>query len=344
MDAGSRWGILSNGEWAHRYRLSNDAGVEAQLSDYGATIVSIATPDRDGTPGEVTLGHSSLGGYLGSRAYFGCVVGRYANRIRDGMFTLDEVTHMVTRNHGRHHLHGGLRGFDKVFWNLEEASSSGASFSYLSRDGEEGYPGNLEARVTYTLNERSELRIVYEAKTDEATVVNLTNHTYFNLAGGGDVLGHVLSLDADSYTPADADLLPTGVVAPVEGTPLDFREPKRVGRGMGSAHPQMRVAGGYDHNYVLNGSGFRRVAKLAEPVCGRSLEVYTTQPGLQLYTGNFLDGSDIGRDGVPYLKHGGLCLETQHYPDSPNHPEYPSTALRPGEAYNQETVFRFTVE
>jgi aldose 1-epimerase len=271
-------------------------------------------------------------------------VGRYANRIRDGVFTLDGVTRRVTRNHGRHHLHGGLRGFDKVIWNLEEASPSGASFSYLSKDGEEGYPGNLEARVTYTLNERSELGVVYEATTDKATVVNLTNHTYFNLAGEGDVLGHVLRLDADRYTPADTDLLPIGGVAPVEGTPLDFREPKKVGRGMGSAHPQMHVAGGYDHNYVLNGSGLRRVARLVDPGCGRALEVYTTQPGLQLYTGNFLDGSDAGRDGAPYLKHGGICLETQHYPDSPNHPEYPSTALRPGETYNQETVFRFTVE
>ena len=314
------------------------------LSDYGATILSIMAPDRDGAPGEVTLGHSSLGGYLGSRAYFGCVVGRYANRIRDGMFTLDGVACRVTRNHGRHHLHGGLRGFDKVLWSLKEAGPSGASFSYLSRDGEEGYPGNLEARVTYTLNDRSKLRVVYEAKTDKATVVNLTNHTYFNLAGGGDVLSHMLSLDADSYTPADADLLPTGEVAPVEGTLLDFRTPKRVGRDMVSAHPQMRAAGGYDHNYVLNGSGLRRVARLAEPLSGRALEVHTTQPGLQLYTGNFLDGSDLGRDGSPYPRHSGLCLETQHYPDSPNHPEYPSTALRPGEAYKQETVFRFTVE
>ncbi len=344
MDTGSQWGRLPSGEWAHRYRLSNDAGVEVHLSDCGATIISIAAPDRDGAPGEVTLGHSSLGGHLGSKAYFGCVVGRYANRIRDGVFTLDGVVRRVTRNHGRHHLHGGLRGFDKVLWSLEEANPSRASFSYLSRDGEEGYPGNLEARVTYKLNEKSELRVVYEATTDKATVVNLTNHTYFNLAGGGDILGHVLRLDADRYTPADADLLPTGGAAPVEGTTLDFREPKRVGRDIGSAHPQMRAAGGYDHNYVLNGSGLRRVARLVEPICGRALEVYTTQPGLQLYTGNFLDGSDLGRDGAPYLKHSGLCLETQHYPDSPNHPEYPSTALRPGETYNQETVFRFTVE
>jgi len=344
MESGSRWGRLPGGEWAHRYRLSNDADVEVQLSDYGATILSIAAPDREGTPGVVTLGHQSLGGYLGSKAYFGCVVGRYANRIRDGVFTLDGVTRRVTRNHGRHHLHGGLRGFDKVLWGLEEASSSRVSFSYLSGDGEEGYTGNLEARVTYTLNERNELGVLYEATTDKATVVNLTNHTYFNLAGGGDILGHVFRLDADSYTPADADLLPIGGVAPVEGTPLDFREPKKVGRDMGSSYPQMRLAGGYDHNYVLNGSGLRRVARLAEPLSGRALEVYTTQPGLQLYTGNFLDGSELGRDDTPCLRHSGLCLETQHYPDSPNHQEYPSTALRPREAYKQATVFRFTVE
>ena len=341
--SGRTWGRLPEGRRAHLYRLADGSGCEVEVSDYGATITSVAVPNRKGIQGEVTLGHSDLAGYLGSKVYLGCVVGRYANRIRSGRFTLDGEEHNVTRNHGAHHLHGGRRGFDKVLWSLGSTSGSHASFSYLSVDGEEGYVGNLRAKVTYTLRGGA-LKVTYTAVADRPTVVNLTNHAYWNLVGGGDVLGHVLRIDADSYTPTDGDLIPLGVVAPVQGTPLDFRAQKLIGEGMRSGHPETTSAGGYDHNYVLNGSGLRLVAELSEPGSGRAMEVYTTQPGLQLYTGNFLDGSEAGRGGLPLLKHQGLCLETQHFPDSPNHPGFPSTVLRPGETFFEETMFRFRVE
>jgi aldose 1-epimerase len=337
------WGRLPDGGRAHLYRLADGDGCEVEVSDYGATITSVMVPDEEGALGEVTLGHSDLEGYLGSKVYLGCVVGRYANRIRDGLFALDGEEYSVTRNHGAHHLHGGRRGFDKVLWSLDSASGSHASFSYLSADGEEGYPGNLRAKVEYTLRGRA-LSITYTAVTDSPTVVNLTNHTYWNLAGRGDVLSHVLRINADSYTPSDGDLIPIGVIAPVRGTPLDLRVPMCLGDGLNSNHPEVLSTGGYDHNYVLNGLGLRLVAELSEPSSGRTMEVYTTQPGLQLYTGNFLDGSEAGRGGLPLLRHHGLCLETQHFPDSPNHPGFPSTVLRRGETFFEETMFRFRVE
>ena len=343
MKSGERWERLPDGGWAHRVTLVNGDGCRVTVTDYGATVTSMMAPDRDGVIGEVALGFNDLESYLRSRAYFGCTVGRYANRIREGRFTLDGVEHNVTRNHGRHHLHGGLRGFDKVLWRVEEADESSVALSYRSVDGEEGYSGQLNATVCFSLTDRDELEISYKATTDRPTIINLTNHTYFNLAGVGDVLGHVLELNADSYTPADEDLLPSGEVAQVKGTPLDFFEPKKVGRDIGSKHAQMLLAGGYDHNYVLRGSGLRRAATLSDPMTGRVMDVRTTQPGLQLYTGNFLDGAERGRWGEPTLKHSGLCLETQHYPDSPNHPHFPSTVLRPGETYNHRTVLRFTV-
>jgi len=337
---GRTWGRLLDGRRARIYRLTDASGCEVEVSDYGATIASVKVPDRDGLQGEVTLGHGSLAGYLGSKVYLGCVVGRYANRIRDGRFTLDGRVYNVTRNHGAHHLHGGTRGFDKVLWSLISASGSHASFSYMSVDGEEGYPGNLRAKVTYTLKAGT-LSVTYTAITDRPTIINLTNHAYWNLAGEGDVLGHTLKINADSFTPSDGDLIPTGAVSPVQGTPLDLRTPRRISEGVNSIHPVTLMAGGYDHNFVLKGSGLRLAAELSEPHSGRTMEVYTTQPGLQLYTGNFLDGSEMGRNGVPLTKHSGVCLETQHYPDSPNHLEFPSTVLRSGETFFEETMFRF---
>jgi len=337
---GRTWGRLPDGRRAHLYRLADGSGCEVEVSDYGATITSVKVPDRQGSHVEATLGYASLAGYLGSKVYLGCVVGRYANRIRGGRFTLDGRVYNVTRNHGAHHLHGGGRGFDKVLWSLSSASGSHASFSYLSVDGEEGYPGNLRAKVAYTLRAGA-LSVTYTAVTDKPTIVNLTNHAYWNLAGGGDVLGHTLRINADSYTPSDGDLIPTGVASPVQGTPLDLRTPRRLGEGVNSTSPGTLLAGGYDHNFVLNGSGLRLAAELSDPRSGRTLEIHTTQPGLQLYTGNFLDGSETGRDGTPLTRHGGVCLETQHYPDSPNHPEFPSTILRPGETFYEETMFRF---
>lgn len=342
MESGEPWGRLPDGRWARLFTLVNGAGGRVKVTDYGATVTSIMVPDRDSVIGEVALGFNYLDSYLRSRFYFGCTVGRYANRIREGRFSLDGVERNVIRNHGKHHLHGGDRGFDKVLWSVEEADESSVTLMYRSVDGEEGYPGQLDVTVRFSLSDK-DLEVSYTAATDRPTVVNLTNHTYFNLAGAGDILGHILELGSDRYTPADKDLLPLGEVDPVEGTPLDFREPKKVGRDIESRHPQMLLAGGYDHNYVLRGSGLRWAAKLHDPVTGRALEVRTTQPGLQLYTGNFLDGSEVGRRGEPILRHSGLCLETQHYPDSPNHPGFPSTVLRPGETYNHRTALRFTV-
>jgi len=336
------WGSTGDGSKAHLYSLENDDGLRVTVSDYGGTVTSVLAPDSDGEVGEVVLGFDSIEEYLASKAYMGCVVGRYANRIAGARFNLDGVEHAVTRNHGAHHFHGGERGFDKVLWNAETGGDSGSAhlrLSYRSVDGEEGYPGNLDARVTYTLNEAGELRIEYDAKTDRATVVNLTNHTYFNLACRGNVLGHELMIDADLFTPVDGELIPTGETRSVEGTPMDFKKPRRIGERITEPYEQLIHGGGYDHNYVLN-KGAEPAVALRDPGTGRVLEVSTTQPGVQLYTGNFLDGSERGR-GRDYTRHSGLCLETQHYPDSPNQPGFPSTVLRPGKAYRNHTVFRF---
>jgi aldose 1-epimerase len=329
------------------FTLRNANGIEIKATNYGGIITSIVVPDRNGRPGDIVLGFDDLQAYAKDSPYFGAIVGRYGNRIAKGHFTLDGHTYTLAVNNGPNHLHGGLKGFDKVIWHAEPlAGSTGLVLSRRSPDGEEGYPGNLDVRVTYRLTDDNRLVIDYHATTDKATPVNLTQHSYFNLAGEGDVLGHELTIDADRYTPVDANLIPTGELAPVEGTPFDFRKSTAIGARIDTPNPQLKNAGGYDHNWVLNrkGTGLQLAARVVEPKTGRTLEVSTTQPGLQFYSGNFLDGTLKGKGGRVYVKHAWLCLETQHFPDSPNHPDFPSTILRPGEQYDTQTVFRFGVQ
>jgi aldose 1-epimerase len=329
------------------FTLRNANGIEIKATNYGGIITSIVVPDRNGRLGDIVLGFDDLQAYVKDSPYFGAIVGRYGNRIAKGHFTLDGHTYTLAVNNGPNHLHGGLKGFDKVIWHAEPlAGSTGLVLSRRSPDGEEGYPGNLDVRVTYRLTDDNRLVIDYHATTDKATPVNLTQHSYFNLAGEGDVLGHELTIDADRYTPVDANLIPTGELAPVEGTPFDFRKSTAIGARIDTPNLQLKNAGGYDHNWVLNrkGTGLQLAARVVEPKTGRTLEVSTTQPGLQFYSGNFLDGTLKGKGGRVYVKHAGLCLETQHFPDSPNHPDFPSTILRPGEQYDTQTVFRFGVQ
>lgn len=335
------FGHTHEGRGVELFTLSNGRGMEVRVISYGGTVVSLRAPDRTGRIDDVVLGFDTLDGYLGCNAYLGSLIGRFANRIAQGRFVLDGVEYELPRNDGSHHLHGGVRGFDKVVWEAEpfaETAGSGVTFSYLSADGEEGYPGVLDVRATYTLTERAELVLDLSARTDRATHVNLTQHSYFNLAGAGarDVLDHVLTVEADGFTPTHAELIPTGEVAPVAGTPIDFRQPTRLGD---------RLGGVYDHTFVLNRTapGLVHAAQLFEPRSGRTLDVSTTEPGLQLYTGNKLDGSITGKGGRVYHRHFALCLEPQHFPDSPNRPAFPKTVLRPGEEYRSQTVLAFGV-
>jgi aldose 1-epimerase len=343
------FGRLPDGTAVESFTLRNARGLEVRAITYGAIIVSLRVPDREGRFGDVVLGHDDLAGYLRRPAYFGAVVGRYGNRIAKGRFTLEGKTYALSTNNGPNHLHGGVKGFDKVVWKGDLVSTAdGASviFRYTSPDGEEGYPGTLQARVTYTLNDRDELTFDYAATTDKPTPVNLTQHSYFNLAGAGnDVLGHELTIEADRFTPVDATLIPTGQLAPVSGTPFDFRKPTAIGARIGQDDEQLRRGSGYDHNFVLNraGEGLLHVARLAFPGSGRTMDIRTTEPGLQFYSGNFLDGTITGKGGVVYRHRSGLCLETQAFPDSPNQPSFPSTILRPGEEYRSKTVLTFGV-
>ncbi len=330
------------------YTLTNRHGVEVRAITYGAIITSIRVPDRKGVIADVALGFDSIEGYLTPHPYFGALVGRYANRIGNARFALDGRTYLLAANNGPNHLHGGVRGFDKYVWAAEPiAGASGIAFTRTSRDGEEGYPGRLEVRVSYVLTDASELVIEYQATTDRATPVNLTQHTYFNLAGhaAGTILDHELTIDADRFTPVGESLIPTGVLATVEGTPMDFRRATKVGARIDADTEQIRFGRGYDHNWVLNGGGTspRLAARLVEPASGRTLEVSTTEPGLQFYTGNFLDGTVKGKGGAAYARRSGLCLETQHFPDSPNQPAFPTTILKPGGTYRSKTVWRFGV-
>ena len=329
------------------FTLQNANGVEAQLTNYGARLVSLKVPDRHGKAADVVLGFDTPEEYETQiNPYFGAIVGRYANRIAHGRFSLEGHEYQLATNERGNHLHGGLRGFDKALWEVANDGANALRLALLSTDAEEGYPGDLRVAVTYALSDRNELSVRYEATTDAPTVLNLTNHAYFNLRGDGEgtVLDHEVTLVADAFTPTDALSIPTGEIAPVRGTPFDFTQPTPIGERIDADDEQLRFGIGYDHNWVLRrqGNGLALAAAVHEPRSGRVLEVLTTQPGIQFYTGNYLDGSVRGKRGVPYPKRAAFCLETQHFPDSPNQPSFPSTVLRPGQTYAHETVFRFS--
>lgn len=343
------FGATADGTSITRYTLTNGHGLEASIMTYGGILISLRTPDRNGTLADVTLGFDTFAPYLTDHPYFGALIGRYGNRIAAGTFRLDSKIYELARNNGPNHLHGGIKGFDKVIWQARPEESSGAArltLTYRSRDGEEGYPGNLSVTVVYSLTDQNELRIDYTALTDQTTIVNLTNHTYFNLAVDRDILGHELQLFAGQFLPIDATSIPLGEYRKVEGTPMDFREPTAIGTQIHAKDEQLQHAsGGYDHTWVLDqtGSEMAHTARVYEPTSGRVMDVYTTQPGVQFYSGNMLDGSIRGKGDRVYAKHAGFCLETQHFPDSPNQPRFPSTVLRPGETYEQSTIYQFGV-
>ena len=345
------FGKAADGKEVYIYTLRNKNGMEARITNYGGILVSLMVPDRNGKPGDVVLGYDSLAEYIKDSPYFGALVGRYANRIGKGRFTLNGVEYKLAINNGANHLHGGLKGFDKVVWDVNEKESrpgGSLTLSYRSKDGEEGYPGDLSVKVVYSLTESNELRIEYRATTDKPTAVNLTHHSYFNLAGAGngDILSHELFIDADLFTPVDSGLIPTGEIRSVKGTPMDFTQPTAIGARINSNEMQLKIAGGYDHNWVVNKpmKSFGLAARVFEKTTGRVMEVWTTEPGLQFYSGNFLSGSNIGKGGKRYEHRFGFCLETQHYPDSPNRPQFPSTILNPGQTYSSTTVYRFTAK
>jgi aldose 1-epimerase len=338
----SNFGKTREGQAVDLYTLTNANGMAVKITDYGGIVTSLKVPDKNGRSEDVVLGFDSLDRYLAGHPYFGAVVGRYGNRIARGKFTLNGTGYRLAANNGENHLHGGIKGFDQVIWNAEivkKENEVGVKLSYLSKDGEEGYPGNLSVVVTYTLTNDNELKIHYEAETDKPTPVNLTHHSYFNLkgAGNGDILEHLLTIDADRFTPVDEGLIPTGELKSVKNTPMDFTVPKAIGERIN------QVKGGYDHNYVLTGwdGSLKRAAKVVAPTSGRVMEVWTTEPGLQFYSGNFLDGTITGKNSKVYHKHYGFCLETQHFPDSPNKPQFPSTILEPGKKYTHTTIYRF---
>lgn len=344
------FGRTADGRAVEEYRLRNAAGVEVRFITFGGIITSVRAPDRQGRFANVALGFESLAEYEGEHPYFGAITGRYANRIGGGEFSLDGETYQLFNNDGGNSLHGGEFGFDKRIWAAREVDGA-VELSYRSPDGEEGFPGNLDVTVRYSLDEDNGLRIDYAAETDAPTIVNLTNHSYFNLQGEGEgtIYDHVLTLNADQFTPTDAGQIPTGEIAPVDGTPFDFRRAKTIGSGQRSAEAQIVAAKGYDHNFVLNRDGLAEgelglAARVYEPRSGRVMEVWTTEPGLQFYAGNFLDATLVGASGRLYRQSDGFALETQHFPDSPNKPGFPSTVLRPGERFESTTVYRFSTD
>lgn len=345
------FGNAGCGTSADLYTLSNAHGLTARISNYGGIITELHVPDRNGKTADVVLGYDSIEDYIGGDTYFGALIGRFANRIDRGKFTLDGQDYSLAVNNGKNHLHGGTKGFDRKVWRaiaFDADDHTGVRMSYGSPDGEEGYPGNLRITVTYTLNNDNELRIDYRAETDKPTVINFTNHSYFNLAGhsSGDIRGHVLSINADEYTVKGDTEVPNGEIAPVAGTPLDFRTAKPIGREMDADFGQMPNDQGYDQNFIINGKNgsLKHAATCTDPASGRVMETHTTEPGVQLYCANFLKEGTRGKSGAHYNPYQGLCLETQHYPDSPNHPNFPTTRLAPGEVYESTTIYRFSAE
>jgi aldose 1-epimerase len=341
------FGKTSAGQPVTIYKLVNPKGAEVEIMDWGATIVSIKVPDKSGKLGDVVLGFDHLADYETKSPFFGCIAGRYANRIAKGKFSLDGKDYTLATNNGPNSLHGGKVGFDKKLWKrVGKATGASLTLEMTSPDGDEGYPGTLHTTLSYTWTDANELEMRYTATTDNATVLNLTNHSYFNLggAGNGTILDHELTLNCDSFTPTDDTMIPTGEIRKAAGTPLDFTTPHVIGARINDAYVPLTQGKGYDHNFIINGSGLRTAALAHDPKSGRTLEVVTTEPAVQLYTGNFLDGTLVGKSGKRYPHRGGFCLETQHYPDSPNHPTFPSTTLKPGDTYKQTTVFKFGVK
>ncbi len=345
------YGKLQNGNEVYLYTLRNKLGSEVKIIEYGATIVSLKVPDRNGKIGDVVLGYDMLEDYINGNCYFGAVVGRYANRIGKGKFSLDGREYQLAINDGENHLHGGINGFNKVMWKGVQIESHGGEaikFTYISQDTEEGYPGELMIEVIYSLTNNNELKIDYSAITDKPTIANLTHHSYFNLTGSfqNTILEHEIMIDADSFTPVDKNLITTGELTIVENTPMDFRTPTKIGKRISDNYEQLFFGKGYDHNWVLNNydSNVNKIANIFDPVSGRVMELLTDQPGLQFYSGNFLDGTSVGKNGEKYNYRTGLCLETQFYPDSPNKLGFPSARLNPGETYKQTTIYKFSTK
>ncbi|OAM90322.1 galactose mutarotase [Termitidicoccus mucosus] len=351
------FGALPDGRAAQLYTLTNSQGAQVAITNYGGIVVRIVVPDRGGSMADIALGYENAGKYAAGSPYFGALIGRYGNRIAHGRFTLDGKTYKLATNNDPGGipctLHGGNVGFDKVLWSatpLMEKDAAGLRLHYVSTDGEEGFPGNLDVTVTYWFNNANELRLEYSATTDKATPVNLTNHSYFNLAGeGGDtILSHILTLNASKYTPVDKGLIPTGEIVPVAGTPFDFTTPHAIGERIDAANEQLMFGNGYDHNFVVDRDSPKRsgdlvkAAEVYEPMTGRAMEILTQEPGIQFYCGNFLDGSNIGKSNKPYTYRTAFALETQHFPDSPNRPNFPNTILRPGQRYETVTIYRFS--
>ena len=344
------FGKMPDGQSVELYTLRNAKGAEATIMTYGGTVTSLKMPDKSGTFGDVVLGYDTLDSYLTNSPFFGCLVGRYGNRIAKGQFALDGKTYSLAVNNPPNNLHGGPVGFDKRVWKVVKADvgphGPRLELTYLSKDGEEGFPGNLTVTATYTLTDDDALRLDFAATTDKATVCNLTHHSYFNLAGKGDILGHVVYINADKFTPVDSALIPTGELKPVDGTPFDFLKPTAVGARINDNDEQLKFGSGYDHNWVVNKpmGKLGLMARVTEPATGRIMEVWSTEPGVQFYTGNFLDGSLTGKGGWIYQKRNGLCFEPQHYPDSPNHPKFPTTELKPGQTYHNTIIYKFSAK
>ena len=347
--AKSQFGTTPDGKAVDIYTLENDNGCQVKITNYGGIVVSLTVPDKNGQLGDVVLGYNTLDEYIENSPFFGSLIGRYGNRIAKGKFELNGQTYTFAINNDPNHLHGGPKGFDKVVWDakeIQEVDAVGLELTYLSIDGEEGYPGNLSVTVKYLWTNDNELKIEYAATTDKTTVVNLTNHSYFNLACKGGILSHEMMINADKFTPCDETQIPTGELRDVKGTPFDFTSPTKIGAGINEDNEQLKFGFGYDHNFVLNDSdgSLRQIASVYEPTTGRFMEVLSTEPGVQFYSGNHLNETMISKEGTPYKTRYGFCLETQHFPNSPNQPEFPSTILEPGQKYSTTTIYKFSTK